>query len=305
MRLPFRIPHASGLLGWTLGAALSLSVAPVSAQVVDTRYWGTERDRLYGRTRPGTIYIGGDFTIVGPSTGAFVGISSAGQPLQPFPRVIGAVYATVSDGAGGWFIGGLFTHVAGVPRLEPRAHSGGREPRGVEPGVQATWSWRSHSTAEPSTPVGASRPSVAKRVQYLAALDASTGAATPLNPSPNVFVDGLALSGGLVYVGGEFTLIGGTARNYIAALDATTGTVADWNPNSNNYVYTLVVDGTTVYAAGIFTFIGGQPRTGLAALDAGSGGASAWTPDPDFRPMVVVPHGSTVYVGGSFTNIGG
>ena len=64
-----------------------------------------------------TVYIGGEFSYVGPYTGGFVPISaSTGQPVGVFPRVNGFVYACVPDGAGGWFIGGEFTKVGGVGR---------------------------------------------------------------------------------------------------------------------------------------------------------------------------------------------
>jgi hypothetical protein len=63
------------------------------------------------------VYIGGAFTYVGPYTGCGVPIdSSTGAPLPAFPKINGAVYASCADGNGGWFIGGVFTAVEGVPR---------------------------------------------------------------------------------------------------------------------------------------------------------------------------------------------
>ena len=49
-----------------------------------------------------TLYLGGDFTRVGPSTGGFAAIdSTTGTASASFPKVEGQVYASVSDGAGG------------------------------------------------------------------------------------------------------------------------------------------------------------------------------------------------------------
>jgi trimeric autotransporter adhesin len=61
----------------------------------------------------GRTYIGGDFTRVGRRAGAGARLSSSGA-RQGFPEVAGGdVRAVVSDGAGGWYIGGTFTYVGG------------------------------------------------------------------------------------------------------------------------------------------------------------------------------------------------
>jgi hypothetical protein len=65
----------------------------------------------------GTIYLGGDFTSVGPATGSWVPIDAVtGQNAVSFARTNGGVYAAAPDGSGGWFIGGSFTYVGGIPR---------------------------------------------------------------------------------------------------------------------------------------------------------------------------------------------
>ena len=68
-------------------------------------------------TNGNTIYIGGIFSQMGPATGGFVAIDTSKGIYDPqFPKVAGDIYAVVSDGAGGWYIGGLFTHIGGVAR---------------------------------------------------------------------------------------------------------------------------------------------------------------------------------------------
>lgn len=65
-----------------------------------------------------TLYVGGGFTHIGPLTGGGVPIGLAtGQRIPSFPMVDGGVSAVVSDGSGGWFIGGVFNFVAGVLRI--------------------------------------------------------------------------------------------------------------------------------------------------------------------------------------------
>jgi len=140
---------------------------------------------------------------------------------------------------------------------------------------------------------------------YVAALDAATGLATPWNPDASNWVHALAVSGSTVYAGGNFYSIGGQARNYIAALDAVTGAATTWNSNPDWPVYALSVSGTMVYAGGGFSTIGGQARRGLAALDATAGQATAWNPYVNSSVIALAVSGSTVYAGGYFTSIGG
>jgi hypothetical protein len=64
-----------------------------------------------------TLYLGEYFTQVGPATGGGVPVEAiSGLPTGGFPRVTGTVLAVVSDGAGGWYIGGEFTKVGGMRR---------------------------------------------------------------------------------------------------------------------------------------------------------------------------------------------
>jgi len=74
------------------------------------------------------IYLGGNFTTVGPRTGPTARISIAtGHADLDVAQVSGwvstggspksaTVYATVADGSGGFYVGGEFTHVGGKPR---------------------------------------------------------------------------------------------------------------------------------------------------------------------------------------------
>ncbi len=90
------------------------------------------------------------------------------------------------------------------------------------------------------------------------------------------------IRGSDIFVIGEFTQIGGQARNGLAVLDAVSGNATAFDPAPDGLfaVRRVAVMGSTVYAAGTFTVIGGQPRAGLAALDATTGVARAFQVDP-------------------------
>src|SRR5581483_10511021 len=76
----------------------------------------------------------------------------------------------------------------------------------------------------------------------LAALDASTGAATAWNPAVRQgSVQALAVAGSTVYVGGAFAGVGGATRANIGAVDVTSGAATAWNPGADAMVRTLAV----------------------------------------------------------------
>src|SRR5437867_800915 len=70
----------------------------------------------------------------------------------------------------------------------------------------------------------------------------------------------MAISGNTVYVGGQFTSVGGRSQVGIAALDATTGLATPWSPSVGGAVLAIAVSGNTVYVGGEFTTVDGRPH---------------------------------------------
>lgn len=238
-----------------------------------------------------TTYIGGTFSRIGPNTGSGVLIGTGTALLTgSFPRVDGMVNVAVSDGLGGFYIGGEFTAVGGVPR-NSIAH--------IKWNNTVDDLWDPNPTAGQGTPkvnalavsngvvyVGGWFFSIGgKDRNYIAALDAN-GKATAWDPNSSYEVFSLAVSGDVVYAGGRFISIGGKDRKNIAALNSD-GKATDWAPDANKEVLTISVSGDVVYAGGYFTTIGGQNRRSLAALDV-SGKATAWNPDPNHYVYTLV-----------------
>ncbi|HEV7862494.1 MAG TPA: delta-60 repeat domain-containing protein, partial [Acidimicrobiia bacterium] len=325
----------------TLGLLASLvAPSPASADVLNiplskfpTPTYGTEHlpspsafsARVWSTATVGnTMYVGGEFTSLAPTTalaGAIDGQSGAPQP--GFPKVdSGVVNVATSDGKGGWFVGGSFPTLNNV-QVNGLAH------------ILADGSLDSSFTP---------------------ALVGSQN-----QPSKSFNVTALAVNGSWLYVGGEFTKFGakGTAkaqtRNHIARVSASSGTVDPvWDPDTGNNTTTNPVrsiavspDGSTVYIAGDFSTLSGQARPGIGAFVSDSGGnrLSGWVPSvgtvsalgsaPDGRVYVgsssglaavdgnggliwnapttgggvkqlsVSKDGATVWVGGDFGNIGG
>ncbi len=96
------------------------------------------------------------------------------------------------------------------------------------------------------------------------------------DPHPTGEVLALGLRGPILYIGGDFTSIGGRARHHIAALSARTGRPLAWNPDANGDVGALAISGRLVYVGGAFTATGGSARAYIAAVGARTGRATRW-----------------------------
>ncbi|MBL7669840.1 MAG: IPT/TIG domain-containing protein [Bdellovibrionaceae bacterium] len=263
------------------------------------------------------LFLGGSFTSIGRklnSKGAFIDLAGVVNPnqLQIFSGTSGAVYASVSDGAGGFYVGGDFIWAGGIPtgKLIHIGSNGLLDLTFLPAPNGRVYSLVLNGS---TLYVGGMFTSIGGQTRNrIAALDTATGNATVWNPNANSIVYTLLLSGDgtKLYAGGDFATIGGQSRNRIAALDTSTGNATTWNPIANAYVSSLAMGATYLYAGGTFTNIGGQTRNNLAALDLISGSATTWNPNVINSSAAsavreVAVHGSTVYVGGDYTNIGG
>src|SRR6266545_3710226 len=87
------------LPGLTLAAADPVEIQP--------EFWVTNGPVSTAVPSGDTLYIGGNFTYVGPLTGGAAAIDPVtGAPDLRGPRANSFVDSVVADGTGGWFIGG-------------------------------------------------------------------------------------------------------------------------------------------------------------------------------------------------------
>jgi hypothetical protein len=219
----------------------------------------------------GLTYIGGDFTYVGPNTGYGAALSPAtSEPDLKFPKVNGPIDVVTPDGADGWYIGGRFTKVGNFTR-----------------------NWIAHINADGTVdPNWDPNPS-------------GTIANDPLAFYNSMRIYAIVVSGSTVYVGGNFTSIGGQQKHGIAALEVSTGQATSWNPNASGIVRAVAIKDTTVYAGGAFESIGGQSRKYLAAINIATGNATAWNPVLDKGVTAIAVRDSLLFVGGLFSSAGG
>ena len=158
-------------------------------------------------------------------------------------------------------------------------------------------------------PAGNSLTKGAVTRDYAAAIDLTTGALLPWNPDANGPVRAIAATGSTVYLGGEFTNVGGSSATRITAVSPDSGKkLAAWQGSASDSVLALAVSGSTVYAGGKFTEANGASHTRIAAFDATSGkplttfSASA---DKVVKSLAVVPGRNQLIIGGSFDSLSG
>jgi hypothetical protein len=231
-----------------------------------------------------TTYVGGVF-YGGGRLGAAGAFDASTGGLTAGPAIAGGtVFASLPDGAGGWYVAGDFDRAGGSVRYG-LAHI------------------RPDGSADPAFPqIGHEPLSVF---------------------NTNEFADALALSadGHTLYVGGEFDQLGGAARNGLGAIDLSSGTATSWNPGTDGVVYALAAGSGSsagfVFAGGNFTKAGANNVTvpNAAKISASTGNADAGfapTPESSGDPTSAYVYalalgngGSPLYIGGSFDSFGG
>ncbi len=153
-----------------------------------------------------TLYIGGQFSTIRPRTGGGGQLDTAGAVDTAMPPVHGEVRAVAPDGAGGWYIGGLFDSVGGLPRSN-LAHI--RPDKSVDP----DWAPAVNATVHAITVhsgvvfVGGAFTVVNgldQGVEFLVGLDPASGALVFAGYT-NGTVYALVPSGSALFAGGEFT----------------------------------------------------------------------------------------------------
>lgn len=199
--------------------------------------------------------------------------------------VLGVVYAMTQVG-GRTYIGGSFTSVNKEPRANVAAVLGdGTLDPSWRPSTDGTVYAMAASADGSKIYLGGGFTTVNGAPQgRLAAVTSDTGSLVPGwsgTPSNNLVRALVADEQDRLFVGGNFSRIGGRAIARLAAVSQSTGAVdAGFVPAPSNTVRALALsdDGTRLYAGGSFTAIGGASRPGAGELDATSGRATSFAP---------------------------
>jgi hypothetical protein len=257
----------------------------------------------------GVIYIGGEFHGLKGTARSYAGAVDTSGVLMAWNPRPNEVVRCVAAGGGATYLGGDFRSVwswqrriclAAMDAVTGEVTAWDPNPDNVVGPIRV--SGNTVYAAGGFERIGG-QPRTA-----LAALDAQTGEATPWNPG---VIGGLAIpvwdmvvSGGVVYVAGLFSGLGGQPRYCIGAVDSVTGQATPWNPEVDDLVETMAMQGDTLYIGGWFSRANGQPRSYLAAVDT-SGALHEWNPGPNSIVEALTVAEGRVFIGGGFSSVGG
>jgi hypothetical protein len=288
------------------------------AQQLDPGNWVTDGKVNTVVKKGNRLYVGGSFSYLGPNTGYAVPLSKdTFKPVRKFPVVDGLVYACVSDGRGGWYLGGNFSHVGGIPRRNLVHLDASLNVTGWDPGPEGeVYAIAVHGA---SVFVGGTLLRVKGQTRNcLAEIDARTGACTAFNlnipeAEPNrtpPYVKTLLLSGNKLYMGGHFFAVSGQPRVAVACIDLTTGAPTPWNPqlsestNSLN-VRSIVKTAHSIVFAGHFYKVRGATRNNVAEVDTTTGAPTGFRVqyNPIYESISALAlDGNKLFMGGLFGN---
>lgn len=316
------VPDGSG--GWFIGGNfthIGEHRRPQLAHILpngrlDPGWTARVNGRVFAMTRiGGTIYVGGAFEFAG--SGAGDAIPAARANLAAFSATDGGLLPALSGGTDAaifelagrdntLYVGGEFTTIDGQSRSHLAA---------IDVTTHTVLPWN----PSPDGPVRAILPRPGRGTVIVggafstiggsgranvAELEAATGLPTAWNPGTNAPVRALAMANGVVYLGGQFTILGASARNHLGAVDAA-GATTPWDPNVDDTVNAISIVGSLVYIGGDFLNVGGRVRLHAAAIDVATGVPNQWHPAVNDPVRAIVAGPRVVALGGSFEAIGG
>lgn len=311
----------------TAGGAGQVGLARVDAASGARLSYPSVTGKVEALARDGAdLYVGGAFTQVGGLPHVDLArVSTAGAVDGWAPDPDGPVLALAVEG-GRLYVGGAYHSLSGATRHYGAAFA---LPPSLPSDLDALWR-PNPSGRVLAFGVSAGRLGVGGDFGGLgglerlnaAALDLNGGGVLPWDPQVSrganpAAVHALEIDSGTVYLGGEFTDVGGAPRHAVAAVDDTAGTPvgAFTSPLAlGDVVYALSHDHSTgpppqLYVGGAIPD-GCSPSTctHLMKLDAATGAIDlGWStvaiPDLPVRAVRATP--GSVEVGGHFTSAGG
>lgn len=280
-----------------------------------------------------TLYLGGGFSTVTRENGEAMLFDEATEEAQTFPKITteenpnDTVYSTISDGNGGWYVGGSFTHVDGEERpalIHVLADGSVDENFDASLVIYDTTIYALSLSPDGGTLyIGGSFTQVDGEPRTdIAALDATTGALLPIDFNltffcpDTIYALDISSTGDTLYAAGDCMNVEGVYSD-IVALDTETGAATSmgmYTGGSEVYALQLSSDDSTLYFGGSFPSFFDTIPGPAEIVDQGYIGAintetielTDFDPELDgtVRALLLSDDDQTLYVGGSFANVG-
>ncbi len=233
---------------------------------IDLNFVPTPDGPIYALAMHGpTLLVAGDFTtILSQPRNRVCGIDSSGVLTDFEPSPDGPVYAIAVDDMDQYvYIGGDFQYIGSELRIRIAK-------------VDSTF----------GHPIGWPGPYSEWRVQ-----------------PPDLPVRTIVPYLNKVYLGGDFTVLGGYPRKGLAALDRITGDVDSFDANVVGKVYGIVAQSGLLYLGGKFTSVAGFGRSNLACINIANI-LQPWNPAADNGVYCLAAYNNAIVAGGDFQRIG-
>ncbi|MBC7383101.1 MAG: T9SS type A sorting domain-containing protein [Bacteroidia bacterium] len=279
------------------------TVIQIKAQNIVNEFWETDGQVNASVKINNKLYIGGDFSYVGPTTGSLVAYrNSTGAGISlPF-NLSGKVNDIVKDNSGNIYIAGLFS-INGNPaqsivKITPNFL--------LDASFQFNFNNEISDLAINGTNLYVlglfSTVNSQLRLSF-ASINLTTNQLSSFAPNPDGQALSLAVANGNLYVGGLFSIISGAGRNSFAVYNAS-NVLQSLNIPIRGSVKTIIVKDSLLFLGGTFDSIGGIYRKNVGSLNVNTSQVRNWKAHTLGTVNDMDINNNSLYLGGNFSQVG-
>jgi hypothetical protein len=274
-----------------------------NAQNAINSYWETNGQVNATAKLNGKLFVGGEFTYVGPSSGCFGAFNTASNQITfNNTKITGQITATVSDNAGNIYLAGDFS-INGSQRKSLAKFSSSMV---YDASFNFTFDGQLVKMAVNNNNlfVAGQFSMVNNQMRNgIAAIDLSANTLTTFAPNPDGQINTLHSANGVLYVGGNFNVLSGSPRTSFGAYDGSRN-LLPLNLHLVGSVSAIAVSDSLLFVAGSFDSIAGTERTNLASFNLLTGNLRSWRADVVGQVNEMAFNQSNLYLAGNFYQVG-
>ncbi|MCF8252985.1 MAG: T9SS type A sorting domain-containing protein [Bacteroidia bacterium] len=247
------------------------------------------------------LYIGGNFSYVGKTTGSFGGFSTSNSNEITLPVDIdGRINSIAKDGSGKIYLGGSFN-------FEGQSHYllvlNSDFSVSTSPSIDLDGPITKLTISGNNLIFSGNFTTVNNQFRGgIAAYDLSTNQLLSFAPNPDGIVNDFSVIGSQVWIGGSFSFIAGGQRSSLA-LVGLNGTLQAFNMPVNGEVKSIAIKDSLLFLAGSFDSVSGEYRKNIASLNITTNSLRLWNNSTDGKVNSIQILNSEVFLGGEFYTI--